>query len=322
MKKIIYSITLTILLLTSSFVNVLASQEYPNKKGSIIINAISEGTAITGIEYNIYKIADIDNDKFEFNVVDEYKSIAKNLQYSNTNQENDWNKWLEKFSDHIIKNSIVANETGSTVDGILEFSDLPVGLYLVSGQKTKINIEGKYYYFTPQKTFVAIPNISEGQYVYNIEVNNKLDKTEAPYIDIEVVKVFKDSGYETKRPESIEIELYKNNVVEGNSYILNQDNDFSYKFENLDNDFEWDVKEKEVDGYQVSYDVETIDNYNNEETHRKKYIKITNTYVVPPNPKDDPELPNTGVLWWPVPILLTVGIASMVIGHMRNKNEA
>lgn len=318
MKRIIFSITLIVLLLANSFTNVFASQEYANKKGSIIINAISDTVAITGIEYDIYKIANIDNDNFEFNVLDEYKSITRKLDYSNTNQSNEWDNWLEKFSNYIAQHNITADHVGYTTDGLLEFNDLPLGLYLVCGQKTKINIEGKIYYFTPQKTLVAIPNISEDQFVYNIEVNNKLDKTEAPFIDIEVVKVFKDSGFENNRPEKVEIDLYKDNVVEA-TYELNKDNDFSYTFKNLDNDFEWDVKEKEVEGYEVSYDVDTIDNYEGNEKQRKVYITITNTYILPPS--DDPKLPYTGVLWWPVPVLLVVGFTSLTIGHILNKKH-
>ena len=42
-------------------------------------------------------------------------------------------------------------------------------------------------------------------------------------------------------------------------------------------------------------------------------IYITNTYNGPP-PPPPPDLPPTGQLWWPVPVLLALGICSLALG--------
>lgn len=45
-------------------------------------------------------------------------------------------------------------------------------------------------------------------------------------------------------------------------------------------------------------------------------ITFTNVY----NPKNPPKLPQTGMYWWPVPVLLAVGILLMAFGFLRNRS--
>ena len=50
---------------------------------------------------------------------------------------------------------------------------------------------------------------------------------------------------------------------------------------------------------------------------------ITNTYsgnspINPDNPSG-PKLPQTGQMWWPVPVLVTMGLALIIFGLWRRK---
>ena len=47
--------------------------------------------------------------------------------------------------------------------------------------------------------------------------------------------------------------------------------------------------------------------------------EFTNPYKVPPS--GPPILPQTGMLWWPVPVLLCAGLLSLLIGVMRRRRH-
>ena len=74
-----------------------------------------------------------------------------------------------------------------------------------------------------------------------------------------------------------------------------------------------------VDGYTVSITREGVT------------FVVTNTYVpetpntpppTEPGKPDQPSLPQTGQLWWPVPLLLVGGLLLVVIGLIRRRGIA
>lgn len=65
--------------------------------------------------------------------------------------------------------------------------------------------------------------------------------------------------------------------------------------------------EKEMDDYTVTVTREGVT------------FVVTNTYTgdtpaAPPGKPAEPKLPQTGQLWWPVPVLLAVGLLLVLIG--------
>lgn len=67
-----------------------------------------------------------------------------------------------------------------------------------------------------------------------------------------------------------------------------------------------------------------VENYTVEITQEGKVFVVTNTYVPekPTTPsKPDTSLPQTGQLWWPVPVLLAVGLLFVVIGLIRRRDD-
>ena len=96
------------------------------------------------------------------------------------------------------------------------------------------------------------------------------------------------------------------------SQILNQENQWSYTWENLSTEAQWSVVESKVpEGYYVSTDRE------------ESTIVVTNTAKQPvsdkKNTKDqskktEAKLPQTGQLWWPVLVLLLTGIICIIVG--------
>lgn len=144
-------------------------------------------------------------------------------------------------------------------------------------------------------------------------------------------------GNTEKRPTSIEVALIKDGEV-AEKVTLSEDNNWRYEWNELDAKSSWSIAEISApDGYKTSM----ADN-------GTTYV-ITNTRETPPKPPVEippgtpPEdiiygpngevlgvrrhrgvagtgrLPQTGQLWWPVPILLIAGAGLVTAGVMVNK---
>ena len=117
-----------------------------------------------------------------------------------------------------------------------------------------------------------------------------------------VMKVWNDTGYEDERPESIQVYLLRNGEKH-DARILDESNQWQTVWENLPardqngNEINWTVQEEEIPGYYVGY------------TEMGEHILITNSIV-------KPTLPQTGLMWWPVPVLAALGLLMLVLGRL------
>ena len=88
----------------------------------------------------------------------------------------------------------------------------------------------------------------------------------------------------------------------------------------MDDRYTWTIVEKELGGYTVEVTREGIT------------FVVTNTYdekdettARTPSTPDEPDtpakqtLPQTGQLWWPVPVLIAAGLLFVVIGLVRRR---
>jgi hypothetical protein len=124
-----------------------------------------------------------------------------------------------------------------------------------------------------------------------------------------VKKTWDDKGYEGQRPNSINVKLMRNGTVY-DTVTLSANNGWQYTWSGLqakdDNgkEIQWTVTEVGVPGYIVSI-----------EQHGDTFL-LTNAPV-------KPSLPQTGVLWWPVPVLAAAGLLFLIAGHiMRGRRDA
>ena len=154
--------------------------------------------------------------------------------------------------------------------------------------------------YTPEAMLVTLPGLfEENEWTYDVKVNCKYDSTSVPdLVERKVQKVWKDDGNEAKRPKSISVELLENGTVV-DTVTLNQENNWEYTWENLSGSSEWLVTEADVpSGYTVTVSREGC------------VFIMTNTYP----PSTPPKLPYTGMLWWPVPLLVLGGLLMTTIG--------
>lgn len=129
---------------------------------------------------------------------------------------------------------------------------------------------------------------------------------------ISVTKVWKDLGYEENRPQSVKVGLYLGNELKQTA-VLNELNKWSAV---------WPVEKAE--GYTVK-ELDTVSGYTSEVTNSGTNFIITNTYeeeLTPIPDEDVPRAPQTGLIQWPVPVLLTLGSLMIVAGYlMERKNR-
>jgi hypothetical protein len=158
---------------------------------------------------------------------------------------------------------------------------------------------------------------------------------------------------DTGRPSQIEVQLLKDGEIY-DTVKLNAANNWRYTWTELDETAEWTAVEKEVPD---SYTVETTLEDNNSRlvitntenptpTEEPKPFQTPQPSQTPkpgepsqtpkpgepsqtPQPSGKPsqdtssggKLPQTGMLWWPIPGLSLAGLVLFVIGWLRHKNR-
>lgn len=228
----------------------------------------------------MYKIASMDENAV-FSVEDKYSSYP--VDYS------DYDSLALTLSAYISRDNVDPEYIFT-----LGADDLDTGLYLVLIDSF-VN-DNKRYEYSP--FMFSLPYLNEDDtYNYSPVINPKKSVTDVS--SITVIKNW-DDGNGTGRPESIAVELIEDNCVVDEKE-LNAANGFRYTFEGLDIDKDYSVIEKVIpDGYEMSISKDG-----------NNYI-ITNRKL---NPNYDNELPHTGQLWWPVPVLLAAGVFFLVLSR-------
>lgn len=116
-----------------------------------------------------------------------------------------------------------------------------------------------------------------------------------------VQKVWKDDD-KKNRPSSIGVDLLGDGKVVDHQ-VLSEENHWTYAWNDLSGDMRWSCVETSVpSGYSVS-------------SYREgDHIVLKNSLnKIVDSKKSESNLPLTGQLWWPVPVLLFVGLGCICI---------
>ncbi len=184
----------------------------------------------------------------------------------------------------------------SDSSGKARFSGLESGIYLVVGKE----VESNGVFYMPQISLISLSGDLSVDLKY--ETSNKASR-------IHVLKIWKKDNKKS-RPKSIEVCLLRSDGIVVDKVKLNSDNQWSTTWDSLSTLYTYSVMETSVpSGYKESC-------YREMDT-----IVLTNTgsdkYRVE---KKDEVLPNSGQLWWPVPVLLFVGLVLFGLGrHLKNE---
>lgn len=240
---------------------------------------------VSNMQVSLYRVAD-----------ENYKLIGVFSNYS-VDLKQDVQGAANALENRILMDGIEADASGFS-DSLCNasFSGLTTGIYLVVGKE--VFQDGVFY--MPQVSLVSLSG--------DLSVDLKYETSEKPS-RIHVLKVWKRDRKKS-RPKSIEVCLLRSDGIVVDRVVLNSENQWSTTWDNLSTLYTYRVMETSVpSGYKESC------------TREKDTIILTNTgnYTDKVEKKDE-ELPNSGQLWWPVPVLLFVGLVLFGLGrHLKNE---
>ena len=144
---------------------------------------------------------------------------------------------------------------------------------------------------TSRPFLAVLPYADADKWVFNVIAMPKIgSEGDEGQLYITVKKIWNDNG--NNRPESVKIRLLRDGS-EYETVTLDESCGWSYKWENIDGRNNWSVEEVDVpEGYTVTYRNDGLD------------FTVYNSK----------ELPYTGQLKWPVPLLACGGLVLMIIG--------
>lgn len=300
-KRILIALSFVLLFATALSVSVSAVSGIDFDRTA----SLQVDTGIPGADVNLYLVGDIDgegngslNSRFEKYAVEVDSADGDSAAAAQA---------LELF---VIRDSVTADKSGSAgSDGRICFKDLKLGIYLVSIEHIKGNSGIKL--FSP--VLISLPTKIEDEWKYDFGTTMKHEvRSEQAYCKVKKVWSGDASG-----TESVTVQLLKDGKIY-DERILSDKNGWSYTWSELDDNFWWSVIEKDVpDGYRVALTADefiyTLENtYMDDEPDQPDQPGDTPDDE-PDTPDEGEQLPQTGQLWWPVSIMLVLGLA-MILG--------
>lgn len=287
-----------LLMLSLSAFAAEAADQYEN---NLIIQYKYEDTPIENAEFDAYRVAENAGGKWKLTAA--FSGSEADLDVAD---QKAWSKASLALKTFALQNGIAPEHSGCTdANGELRFDAMRPGLYLIAGQRCTV----EDFVYTPLPFMAAMSGDSG-----SVIALPKSERSEvgAEPVTIRAVKVWNDAGHESSRPQEITVTLLCDGKAV-DTQKLTSENGWSYAWEKLDADHEWLVSESVPEGY--CYQI----------TRSGDSFVITNTAAsdtpTPTPPPDQPILPQTGQLWWPVPMLLAAGLLCLLIGLVRRRGD-
>jgi len=199
-------------------------------------------------------------------------------------------------------------------NGEVFFSALKEGIYFILPEK--LSKDGYTYSVNPFIVHLPDGDSVTGEIRYDVRAFPKTDKTESVRQETaayRVITVWEDNQSEEKRPSSITVELWRDGVLY-ETKVLKPDTNWSYTWSSLPTGYNWTLTETEIEHYRSTV------------TLQDTTFVITNT-VIPSQEETETSgtstgrIAKTGLLWWPVPVLLAVGLVFLLFGLMIKKRN-
>lgn len=294
-------------------ISLISQNAYASEKVSLTIEFQSEGSPVKNAVFHLYKIGEI-SENGDISLMETFKSYSITVDKTDSGS---WKAAAETLAAYIERDQIQPLDTGITNDqGIIKFPGRSVtmteGLYLVIGETCKTGNET--YHMEP--TLVRLPKKNDaGVWENHVTIYPK-QGVEEEITEVKVLKIWKDTGNKELRPDRIEVQLLQDGQIY-DTVILNKDNNWRYEWGSLEIGHVWKIVEKTVpDGYTVAIERD------------KTIFSLINTYEddIPETPGEsetssEPELPQTGMLMWPIPILAGSGMILFLIGWIRHRKN-
>ena len=286
MKKITYLLTIIILLMTTT--KVLANTNNNivdfSKKGTITITLSNDDiNLVEGANIKIYKLADAysNNSNLDFSYHNDLEECKNNIKENNFNKET---------LNCIYNSNLTTKEATTNNQGYASFNNLDLGLYFIE-QTNKVDGYSKIDPF-----LIYMPKFEEDKWTYEVNATPKVDIIRL--FDLTVKKEWNVSS-DSDTPNEVTVELLKDKIVI-ETVILNIENNWEYKWEQIEASDKYSVKEINVpEGYTPTYK------------------QIENTFII----TNSKNLVQTGQMTWITSLLVITGLLFIVIGIVYDKKE-
>lgn len=311
-KKLVPALAL--LLLLSCFGTMAFAYEAidADRQASLTVSFAQEDNSFAGAKFRIYRVASV-SASTEFTLTGDFANYPVKV---NGLDSSGWRALAQTLEGYVARDGLSPlREEQTGADGKALFDQLDTGLYLVIGDR----YQQDGYTYTPESFLICLPTLDEetDTWIYDAAATCKYDCTSQPpeggnTVSRKVLKVWKDSDNKEKRPDEITVQL----LCDGQIYdtvALSDSNNWKYTWDGLDDSHRWQVVEYETpEGYTVSVDQQGIT------------FVMTNSQTedVPDKPQkpDTPTLPQTGMLWWPVPVLAAAGLFLFLLGWRKYRH--
>ena len=303
--RIVKRILLTFACLLAVCIPALAS----GQTGSITLHFNTDGEPVSGASFRVYRLAELQGDGFA--VTPQYAGYS--VTPPSTEQE--WQTLYVTYAGYTRRDRLASSAQGVTDEnGTVTFSELSAGLYLVLGDR----IEADGASVLSSECILRLPDRRGTEENYDVEVEMKSEKKPPAGTETVVrraLKIWDDKGYESQRPSEITVQLLRDGEIY-DTVALNEKNNWLYVWDALDAAYQWEVVEKACPGYTVKVG------------KTGQTFTLTNTRVPsetppkkPDSPASKPRLPQTGQLWWPVPLLAFAGAVLLILGVRRRRKS-
>ena len=318
-SKILICFLCALMVISAVSINAYAVSENIDLKNepALFVEFFDGEKPLYGAKFDLFMIADIDEfgnyyPKAGFEKFD-ITTIGKNIEK--------WRELALTLEGYVLGEKISPVDSAVTDENGMAFfpqqsEHFVCGVYLLVGQPH--TQDGLVY--RAESAIVQLPMPSEEYDEWNYDVTVKPKYSFEPvgeeeYITRKVLKIWNDKGFESKRPKEIEVFLFCDGKL-FDTVKLSAKNNWRYTWEKLEENHRWNVAEKIPEGYTVKITKEGIT------------FVITNTAEkgTPPPPQipekpDEPKLPQTGQLWWPVPVLFVIGTVFVALGVLRKRRD-
>lgn len=287
-RKIIAFCVILLLLVGGTF-SVHAEELELDAVGSISVTLTEQNEPIVGAELSVYYVAEVHSDSdgdLSYDYTDNFKQFDAKLD------DNEIALKLEQFLSNRNLPSIkmITDEEGNAF-----FDQLDLGLYFVM----QTNIVDGYAPCTP--FIVTVPNVKDGEYIYDVNATPKTEVEKS--MSITIKKVW-NTDSSTKAANSVTVRLLKNGEVVKTA-VLNENNNWQITYDNLPKSDAYSIEEVNIPkGFTATYKQE------------ENVFTVTNSST----------LIQTGQLIWPIPVLAGSGMLLIALGfvllHKKRKANA
>ena len=265
----------------------------PEKPSSLTITYKYGEKLYEGLPVKIYRVASVAPDG-TFELCGDFANYAVNI-YGITSQA-EWRVVTSTLASYISADAIAPTASMLTdASGNAAFTNLIPGMYLT----LSVVVESPKEVVTFEDFLTVIPYPSDtGDHNYDVTAIPKCSvytPTEKE-IEYKIIKLWRDEGAGKLRPKTVEVDVYKDGVLDS-TQLLSAENNWTYTWKAPDDGSVWHAVERKIAG---DYTVTVERNGNN--------FVITNTLET-----EEPPAPPTGDTFVTWHLTLPMGMAGGVI---------